>query len=1229
MRNCKFLQMGLLFCAALGMTIRPAWSQASLSTVRGTLRDQTGAVIAGATVSLTNTATSVASETTSNEVGSYVFPAVLPGAYRLTVVASGMKKFEASLTVQVQQVAVVDPTLTLGEVTETIDVKDVTPLVTTDNGTIGHVLERQRISQLPINGRSILNLLPTIPGLEAANDFGSDGTRAFGIRQGSHEFVLDGAALTERMWGGIQRRPPGLDTIEEFKVETNNSSAKFTRPVTVVMSTRSGTNELHGSAFETHRNNSIGKARRREDFYTKPPQLIRNEFGASAGGPVFIPSLYNGRNKSFWFFAYEGLRNTAPVTRGFQVPTVAMRNGDFRGLVDGQGRQIRIYDPMTTDPNTWQRQQFSYNGQLNVIDPVRISPLAKQLFAITPLPTLQDVNPLVENNWFGPVPNTTRQWTVTTRIDHRFSDRDQVYVRYTQADFTFFEQFESQPMLNGVAGTHGRTSPSRNSAVSWVRTFSPTLSSELLVSVSREKWRNATGEPLRYTDQLGLPNPLGVNGWPGIYSTGLGSYFFETDNEVGTAFTYGIVDQNMTKILRNHTLQFGGRFRYDQMNIRADQQQPQGNHNFSTLATALYDSDTSRSNPLPTPLTGHNLANMFLGVMNYSNRFVRGDYYLRGREYALYFQDNYKLSPRFMLNLGLRWEYWPAFREKNNVQTGFDRNQRAIVLSTDLDTMYRLGATTPSIVNRYTSLGVKFISYQEAGLPRTLMETSKANFGPRLGFAYRALDGARSFVLRGGYRISYFPMPHRTWTGRSRLNTPLTARFRSDITDPALSPDGIRNYGLRTVPSIIAGSNSRNAVTLDNPIGLERGSAFSSYFDPEQPESRVQDWNVTVEKEVLPNTVFRASYIGNHVSRLEQYDRFNEWPSEYVYFVTTGQQFPGGEFADVAGRPYDQVVYGTLEEFRKTGWSNFNGIQFELERKSNRGYAFQVFYTLGNALTAGGQSWSSVVPEVNQFLPGAVPANYEERNRFLSYQRDTTIPKHRLSWNWVVDLPFGKGKLIGQNAGSILDRFIGGWQLAGIGSLRSNYFDLPTDIYPTGQKVEIYGTKYPIQDCRSGQCFPGYLWWNGYIPANQINSVDANGKPSGVMGVPANYRPAGEPLIPWPKNPDPNDPLFPFYGSNTVFVPLKDGTIQRTTFNDGLHPWRQQYFPGVRQWGLDASLFKTIPVGERVTMRLNADFFNVLNRPGLSNSIGGDGVLSRIVSGQAARELQLTLRLTW
>ncbi len=1217
----RALLLAILFASS-------AWPQASTATVSGTVRDQSGAVIPSATVALANTATNVVSNTKTNDAGVYAFPGIIPGQYRLTVEVSGMQKYEATLTVQVQQSAVVDPVLTVGQTVTQVEVRDVTPILTVDSPTLGHTLERSRIEQLPINGRALSSLLSTVPGME--------GTRAFGLRGGSQEFVLDGAAQTDKLWGGTMNRQPGLDTIQEFKVEVNNSSAKFTVPTTIIMSTKSGSNQLHGAAFETNRNNAYGKARSRIDPGTKPPFLNRNEFGASAGGPVYLPKLYNGKDRTFWFFAYEAYRNINPQTAGTNVFTQAMRNGDFSGLVDSQGRQTKLYNPWTTDPVTWARQQFNYNGQSNRIDPALLSPLAKQLYSVTPLPTLPDVNPLLENNWYGPLDSEGRNWTLSTRIDHRFSDKDAFYGRISYARYLTNSAFQAPPTLDKVANYSRTDAPNKGIALSWVRSFSPTFFNEVLISDQYQMARDATGQANGYyADKLGLPNPFNSDGFPGIYYTGLtgGCCYYESMNTRQSRFNYLIIDDNATKISGRHELMFGVHHRRDQLTILPDQQNKAGNNNFSTNATSLYDTTTPRGYPQPAPFTGSNIGNMYIGVMNYQNKFSRGDFYMRGREYALYFQDNFKVTPRLTLNLGLRYEYRPAYSEKNNILVSFDPANHAVVLSTSLDRMYALGATVPSLVQGLQAIDVKFETYKEAGFSKSMWTTPKTDFGPRLGFAYRFGDGLKSFILRGGYRMSYFPIPLRSFTASMGLSPPFTAWYSNDrATGSRLAPDGIQNWAMRSIPDVIAGVNSRDQITTDRAANLGRGWAVQPfYFAQNQADPRVQDWNLTVEKEIMPSTVARVAYVGNHGGALEQYYSYNQEVPTYIWYVTTGLQTPSGAYSGVLRRPFDKVVYGDILEYRGAGWSNYGGAQFELERRYSKGYAYQLFYVVGNDYAAGGQNWSLPIPSYTSFMPGAVPADVNERNRFINYQRDTGIPKHRVRWNWIVDLPFGKGKRIGGAANGVLDKVIGGWQIAGMGYLRSTYFSLPTGIYPNGNQIETYGYKYPIQDCTSGKCYPGYLWTNGgYIPANKINSTDpVTGKPNGIMGVPANYKPAGQPIWPWPANPSKSDPMYNFYGSNTVWVPLKDGTVVRTTYNDNLHPWRQQYLPSVRQWNLDSSLFKTIPVNERIFVRFNADFFNVFNHPGNPSGVSSTGVLSTRNSGSSAREIQLTLRLTW
>jgi hypothetical protein len=1213
------------FLLALALTV-PAWPQASTATVRGTVSDQSGAIIPNAAVELTNAATNTKSRTQSNEAGFYMFPGVVPGNYHLTVESAGMQKKDVAFNVQVQQSAVVDVILVPGPASTIIEVRDATPVLVVDNPTLGHVLERTRIEQLPINGRSLSALTQTVPGME--------GNRAFGLREGSQEYVLDGAAQTDRLYGGTMTRQPGLDSIQEFKVEVNGSSAKFTRPASIVMLTKSGSNQLHGSVFETHRNNGIGKARQRTDIWQTAPQLVRNEYGASAGGPVYLPRLYDGRNRTFFFYSYEGVRWVSSSTAQNRVFTEAMRRGDFSGLADSAGRAYTIYDPWTTDTQTWTRQPFNYGGKLNTINPSLLSPTAKYLYGITPLPT-NAVSPILDTNWWGQLPTRRKEFTSSLRIDHRFSERDNFYARYTVGDYTQDAAMGSSyvPTLDKSANFTETLAPNLGAAVSWVHTFSPTLFNEVLLSAHRQLWSASTGSTDGfYADKLGTPNPFAHWGWPSVQGVGFGSVYYESTNSVSSRFNYFVLDDNVTKVVGKHELMFGGHGRYDQLTALPDQQNIAGLVGFGTSATALYNPASSRTAPSATSFTGLNQANMFIGVATYTNQFARGDFYMRGKEYALYMQDNYKVTPRLTLNLGLRWEYHTPYGEKHHLLTGYDPATRKVVLASPLEQMYAAGATMPGLVAGLTKLGVQYEDYAAAGLDRNLMTTPWNDLGPRLGFAYRATGGKRPLIVRGGYRISYFPVPMRGFVARMRLNAPMTAWYNAQReTSSSQSPDLISLWAMRAVPSIIAGVNSRDQINVNDTSGLGRGWAIqASYFAKNQPDPRVHDWNLTLEQEVMNNTVVRASFVGNHGSGLEQYYRYNESTPSYIWYATTKEPLPTGEFSDVARRPFDKTTFGTIEEYRGSGFSNYSGVTVEMERRYAKGFAYQFIYALNNAFMAGGQTYNQPITTPNLYMPGAVPDDIDARNRFINYQRDTAIPKHRVRWNWVADLPFGKGKPVLGNASGILNKVVGGWQVAGLGYLRSNYWALPTGIYPTtGNSIEMYGYRYPIQDCRTTVCKPGYLWWNGYINPNQINSYNASGKPNGVMGVPADYKPAAQPLNPWPLNPSSSDPMYKYYGTNTTWIVLNNGTRQEVGYDNGLHPWRQQYMKGPRAWNADASLFKTIDFGERLRVRFNADFFNVFNHPGNPSGVASDGILNTQSSGNPARELQLTLRVSW
>ena len=1236
--------MALLLLALLSV---PGWSQTGAGSVRGTVQDASQAIIPEVNVTLTNAATGLHLSTVSNSVGLYVFPSVAPGSYRLEARFSGMSPYQATITVQTQQSANVDIVLQLSGTQTVVTVQDVTPVVVADAPSLGATLERTRIEQLPINGRFIMNLMNSVPGVT----FDSDGAlRTFGTRRGTHDVVLDGAAMTDALYGGgTVQRPPSLESIQEFRVEMNAASAKFARQTSVIMTTKSGTNELHGSLIYTNRNNAYGVARARDNFTNTAAKLIRNEWGGSVGGPVFIPKVYDGRNRSFFFFSYEGYKFRSGSFANHRVPTAAMRNGDFSGLVDGAGTLMRIYDPLTTGAD-FSRQPFNFGGTPNRIDPARISPLAKYLYSILPMPT-NNANPLVESNFSAPSPNIQDQHTWSARFDHRFSDSDLVYGRITNAmSATLRPAATGVPTLDGFGNSRTNTYPNKSLAATWNHTFSPTFFSETMFSASRSVFTNFSGDPSRrYSTELGLPNPNGQPGYPVINNIGVGagsSNYFQPQNWSMQYFNYFILDNNSTKLVGKHELQFGVHLRHDQLNYMPQQQRTAGSVTFAPNTTALYDPGaSSAANRLAVQNTGHVAAAAFLGHANYEVRVAKGMYYMRQNEDALYFQDNWRATNRLTLNLGVRWQFSPYPKDKYNIFSSFDPKTMSVVLGQDLETLYRVGATSPALVKTLTDAGARFVTAKEAGFPANLVKNNWKDIGPHVGFAYRAFDGSKSFVIRGGFSTSYFPVPIYGWNDRMRMNTPFAGFYQNYmLNDAAQSPDGVGNYGLVSIPAVVAGQNSADAVSFTNPRGIQiGGEAFqTAYFSTSQPSARVHDWNLTAEKEILTDTVLRVGYLGNRATHQDSYDDWNAMIPEYTWYMTKGTSLPTGSRSAQLMRPNPDQPYGNLQEYRRDGWGNSNGMQFELQRRYSKGVGFQVFYTMMNVNRSAGRGWysdSSVAP-LSSYLPGTVPTDRNERMELLMEMRDITVPKHEVRWNWVADLPFGKGKALAGNTGKLVDTLIGGWQVSGMGRWRSNYFLLPTNIWPTGENVEYYGQKYPIEDCRSGVCRPGYLMWNGYIPAHQINSYDAGGKPNGVMGVPASYKPAAQPLHPYPADyrsrSAATDPNYANYGTNNIWIPLSDtatpvriGLTGNEWGGSPLHPWRNQPILSTNLWTCDAALFKNFAITERFKLRIQADFFNVFNTPGDNFAPGADGIVGAWTNRNTPRETQLSARFTW
>src|SRR5215510_13136123 len=404
-------------------------AQTGVGTVSGTIRDAQHSVIAKAEVTITNTDTSVARRGKSSEEGVFYFGGLAPGRYTLTVEITGFKKWSSSVLMEVGQAVAVEPILEPGDIQTTVQVTGEAAPISTESMDVSDVKDYRRITQLPLNGRNISALFNLTPGVE-----GGANARVNGLKVGSLEITIDGVSLVDRFGGGVTRVEPGLDTVQEFRIETVGSDARYSRPATVTLASRSGTNEFHGVLFETHRNNAGGLvARRREQLDNLFPHLVRNEFGASVGGPVYLPKPlfgplgYDGRNKLFWFSSYEGLRQRQSRFTDYDtVPTAAMWNGDLSNMTDLNGNKWTIYDPLTSDASG-KRTPFPNN----IIPANRISPLAKTLQALTAAPTNGN-NPNQAPNFERFFPDKSDINRLTVKVDAALTGKDNLSVRWTR-----------------------------------------------------------------------------------------------------------------------------------------------------------------------------------------------------------------------------------------------------------------------------------------------------------------------------------------------------------------------------------------------------------------------------------------------------------------------------------------------------------------------------------------------------------------------------------------------------------------------------------------------------------------------------------------------------------------------------------------------------------------------------------------------------------------------------
>lgn len=1193
----------LAICALISASLLPVLSHAQgTSTIRGTVMDSSDATIPSATVVITNQNTGFTRTSLSSSDGIYSVASLPPGMYEVKVEAAGFKRWTGTLELQTGQTAVVDARMQVGSVDTVIEVTGAAPVITTESSEVGDVKDALRIRQLPLDGRNISSLFALTPGVEGTGNSGSP--RVNGSKVGATEMLLDGVSLVDRFGGGISRVQPGLDTVNEFRIETSGSQAQYSRPATVTLVTKSGTNQFHGSIFETHRNNAAGlRARQRQNGDTSP-KLIRNEYGASAGGPVLIPGLYNGKDKTFWFFAYEGLKQRESVFYRDVVPTADMWNGNFDNLLDAQGRKTNIYDPLTTDASGV-RQQFPGN----IIPQSRQSPFFKAMQSVTPLPT-NNINPYVDSNFDAVYPLIDNTYKITARGDHRFSTNDTLMGRFTIANRGYSQAgglYGAPPVgMENPYGSGRQDSRLYSVSTQYTHVFTPALLNELTLGLQRST--NSAGtlaDPVNWATELGLPNPFGANGWPTLYTD---LFAWDADNRKDQNLTGYVIENNLTWVTGKHAFKFGGKIRYEQNNVR-ELQQAQGSNGFEQAWTSLYDPAGDQA----VPFTGNGLASMALGLPTYlSNQNNRGYFYFRQNEIGLFAQDTWKVSQRLTLDLGLRWDRWSPYSEKQNRFVGVDpvtlANTFQVVTPGNVR-MEEVPGVLPSQLASWAARGLTWTTADQANMPSNLLRADNNNFGARIGMAYKL--GNKS-VIRASYGEYFWTMPLSQILQSMRITPPLNLRYANQLADL----DGTSTYGVRTtpLPSYFVGQ-----VTVDTEglVPIAPTAQSGMLLDGRDwRDARLQKWHLTFEHQLFRDSALRLSYLGEHAGDLEQRYSINQREAEYNYVGRTGQNPPGNR--DLMRVNQDWNLFAT----NRTGYANTNSLQAEFEKRYSSGFQVQAFYTYTHSLTttdadgstSGNGNINSAgrvtaqVPEAGQIL-GTPNMSYDDLLR-LVYYNSGYIPAHRIRWNGVYDLPFGRGRAIAGSASGVVNQLIGGWQLSTIGDWRNgNWLGVNTARY-------LFGDPSLKADERLLMDFggrPQRLWFKGDFDVTAATNVD---------------QAALQALVPADRSQRVLRQVGPL-NDNRLPVTMADGSTRLTTITDAVNWNARNFFRGPGAWNADISLSKFFNITETVRLQFSGDFFNAFNHPVDVDPNDITGLQDLSQQANPPRVIQLRARISW
>ncbi len=1007
-----------------------AWGQDARGQILGRVTDPSGAVVAGTSVEAVNTATNVRTVTRTNEAGDYILPFLNPGDYSVKVTATGFREFQQTgIQIEVESRLTLNIKLDLAQATESVQVTASAAVLDLSPNSAGAVIDKQMVLELPLKDGSPVRLALLAPGV--VNLTSAGWTRPFdlgegqsppvnGTRSGNNAFTLDGAPNMQRDTLAYIP-PPGV--VEEFKVATAaDASTGFATGAAINLSLKSGTNTLHGQAYDFFQNPKLNASKFFSNAAGLPkPEIRVNRYGANGSGPVYIPRVYDGRDRSFWMYAYEGIRNSDPRgTLTQAVPTAPQRNGDFSQLL-AVGPQYQIYDPYSTTPAAGGRfSRLPLAG--NIVPAARINPTARKIADLWDMPNLPG-SPDGTANWTTPGPESDTYYTHIFRVDHNPSEKHRMFLR---ANKSLRNQIHNRRFHDAV-GTNLKIN-NQSVALDDVYIFGPRFLMDNRYSLTHFSWNTLSlqrgfdlpglGFSQFYVNQILNADPQGyqlpsinVNGYGALATAGGPNIRYDTTHD----FT-----SNLTYVQGVHTLRFGGAFRVNRENTHT---------RGLASGTFTFNGNWTRG-PLdssPAAPMGQTMAAFLYGLPSGGSFPLTDSFSGQALIGALYFQDDWKVTSRLTVNAGLRYELEAPMTERYNRSVRSYDAEAASPIAAAAAAKYAASPIPeiPAAAFRVRG-GLTFAGVN--GQPRGLWDSNSGHFLPRIGIAY-ALNPKT--VIRSTYGV-YFSTYLGTVTASG---TQAIQSGYSQNTTFSASLDNGQTY-VANLTNPFPGGFLKPAGSSGG-LATQLGQA-ASYFDPKWKAPYVQRWQVNISREFPSGVAAEIGYIGNRGTHLGTDPQFNAVPAQYLSTSPIRDQNTINYLSAAVPNPFYPLLPGTslsgttttrsqlLRPFPQftsvtattsQGFSWYHSMQARIQKRFSSSFTTSVVFT-----------WSKLM-EATGYLNESDPAP----EHVIS---DQDRPR-RLVLTGLWRLPFGRGKRWANSLPGAVDRIVGGWQIQGMSEFQS------------------------------------------------------------------------------------------------------------------------------------------------------------------------------------------------